>query len=80
MEIRAADQSSPPLDELLCRVSEDSPPAKRCSSNADVSALMPDQPPSLKYHPDTRHTDSCELRLFHLPHSVDCEGKYLRRT
>lgn len=29
MEIRGADQSAPPLDELLIRLSEDSRPAKR---------------------------------------------------
>ncbi|KAK5855483.1 hypothetical protein PBY51_005581 [Eleginops maclovinus] len=60
MEIRGADQSSPPLDELLARLSKDPLPAKRCGSNTDVSALEPNQPPSLKFHPDTRHPDSCK--------------------
>lgn len=28
--------------------------------NTDVAALMPNHPPSLKFHTDTRLTDSCE--------------------
>lgn len=40
--------------------------------NTDVSALMPNHPPSLKFHSDTRHTDSCKpcrLHGIHLTHS-----------
>lgn len=29
--------------------------------NTDVSALAPNHPPSLKFHSDMQHTDSCEL-------------------
>lgn len=33
--------------------------------NTDVSALMPNHPPSLKFHIETRHTDSCKPYRLH---------------
>lgn len=43
--------------------------------NTDVSALMPNHPPSLKFHPDTRHTDSCEPYRLHCIHLTDSDTR-----
>lgn len=43
--------------------------------NTDVSALMPNHPPSLKFHPDTRHTDSCGPYRLHCIHLTDSDTR-----
>lgn len=43
--------------------------------NTDVSALMPNHPPSLKFHPDTRHTDSCKPYRLCCIHLTDSDTR-----
>ena len=41
--------------------------------NTDVSALTSNQPPSLKFHTDMQHTDSCKLLRLNCIHLTDSD-------